>query len=138
MNTLVPEGDPAEICSGREINPDGHNRPIGRDIVPSTERDRPPAQWEVNNAQVINRYDVLMPYLHRQDVLFSDSHKSKTPSTPYNKRPATEATIQVVEVVGGHKKGHKLDNRPLCSFCSKLGHLIDACWLKHPEKKAFL
>jgi hypothetical protein len=28
-----------------------------------------------------------------------------------------------------------VDNRPLCSFCSKPGHLIDACWLKHHEKK---
>ena len=33
-NTLVPEGDPAEIYSGREINPDGHNRSVGRDNVP--------------------------------------------------------------------------------------------------------
>jgi len=91
--------------------------------------------WEVNNAQVINRYDVLMPCLHRQDVLFVDSQESKTPSTSSNKRPATEAVIQVAEVVWGHKKGRKVDNRPLCSFCSKPGHLIDACLLNHSEKK---
>ena len=84
-------------------------------------------EWEVNNAQVINRYDVLMPCLHRQDVLFSDFQESKTPPSSSNKRPATEAAIQVAEVVGGHKKGRKLDNRPLCSFCSKPGHLVDAC-----------
>ncbi len=36
---------------------------------------------------------------------------------------------------GGHKKGWTLDNRPLCSFCSKPGYLVDACWLKHSEKK---
>jgi len=61
-------------------------------------------EWEVNNARVINRYDDLMPCLHRQDVLFSDSQESKIPSTPSNKRPTTEASIQVAEVVGGHKK----------------------------------
>jgi hypothetical protein len=33
-NTPVPEDYPAEICSGREINPHGHNRPVGRDNVP--------------------------------------------------------------------------------------------------------
>jgi hypothetical protein len=87
------------------------------------------------NAQVINRYDVLMPCLHRQDVIFADSQESITPSTPSNKRLATEAAIQVAEDVGGHKKGRKVDNRPLCSFCSKPGHLIDACWPEHPEKK---
>jgi hypothetical protein len=92
-------------------------------------------EWEVNNAQVINMYDVLMPCLHRQDVLFADSQESKTPSTLSNKRPATEAAIQVAEVVGGHKRGRKVGNRPLCSFCSKPRHLIDTCWLKHPEKK---
>jgi hypothetical protein len=68
-------------------------------------------------------------------VLFSDSQESKTPTNPANKRPATEAAIQVAEAVGGHKKGRKLDNRPLCSFCSKPGLLIDDCCLKHPEKK---
>ena len=61
-------------------------------------------EWEVNNAQVINRFDVLMPCLHRQDVLFADSQNSKTPSNPSIKRPATEAAVQVAEVVGGHKK----------------------------------
>jgi hypothetical protein len=76
-----------------------------------------------------------MPYLHKQDVLFADSEESKTPCTPFNKRPSTEATIQVAEVVGGHKKNRKMDNRPLCFLCSKMGHLIDACSLKHPEKK---
>ena len=57
-------------------------------------------EWEVNNAKVISRYDVLMPCIHRQDVLFSDSQESKTPSTPSNKRPSAEATIQVAEVAG--------------------------------------
>ncbi len=92
-------------------------------------------EWEVNNAQVINRYDILMPCLHRQDVIFADSQESKILSTSSNKRPATGATIQVAEVVGGHKKGRKVDNCPLCSFCSKPGHSIHACCLKHPEKK---
>ena len=91
-----------------------------------------------NYAQVINRYDALMPYLHRQDVLFLDSQESKNPSTPSNKRPATKEAIQVPEVVGGHKTSRKLDNRPLCSFCSKPGHLLDACWLKNPDKKKAL
>jgi hypothetical protein len=27
-------------------------------------------EWEMNNAQIINSYDVLMPCLHRQDVIF--------------------------------------------------------------------
>ena len=92
-------------------------------------------EWKVTNAQLINRYDILMPCLHRQDVSFSDSYESKTPSTPSNKRPATEVAIQVAEVVEGYKKDRKVDNRPLCSFCSKPMHLTDACWLKHPEKK---
>ena len=83
--------------------------------------------------QVINRHDILMPCLHRQGVLFADSQESRTPSTPsYYKRPTTDASIQAAEVVGGHKKGRKVNNIPLCSFCSKTGHLIDACWLKHP------
>jgi hypothetical protein len=45
-------------------------------------------EWEVNNNQVINRYDVLMPCLHRQDVLFADSIESKGTPNPSNKRPA--------------------------------------------------
>ena len=85
--------------------------------------------------QVVNRYDILMPCLHRQDVIFADSQESKTPSTSSNKRSTTEAVIQVAEVVGGHKKGRKVGNHPICSFFSKPGHLIDACWLKHHEKK---
>ena len=92
-------------------------------------------EWEANNAQVINRCDVLMPCLHRQDVLFAKSQESKTSSTPSNKRQATEATIQVAEVVEGHKKGRKFDNRPFCILFSKPGRLIDACRLKHHEKK---
>jgi hypothetical protein len=92
-------------------------------------------EWEVNNAEVINIYDVLMACLHWQDVLFSDSQESKLPPTSSNKRLATEVAIQVAEVIGGHKKGRKVDNRHLCSFCSTPGHLIDACWLKHLEKK---
>ena len=74
--------------------------------------------------------------LERQDVLFPNSYESKTPSTSSKKRPATEAAIQVAEVVGEHKKVRKVSNRPLCSFCSKPRFLlIDACWLKHHEKK---
>ena len=93
---------------------------------------------EVNNAEVINRYDVLMPCLHSQDVLFSDSQESKTPFTSSNKKPTIEIVIQVAEVLGGHKKGRKLNNCPLFSFCSKPGRLFDAFWLKnHEKKKAF-
>ena len=62
-------------------------------------------EWEVNNAQVLKMYDILMPCLHRQDVLFFDSQESKTPSTPSDKRLATEAAIHVAKVVGGHTKG---------------------------------
>jgi len=68
-------------------------------------------------------------------IFSADSQESKTPYTPSNKRPTTEAAILVAEVVGGHKKGRKLDYRPLCSFCYKPGHLIDAWWLNHHEKK---
>jgi hypothetical protein len=92
-------------------------------------------EWEVNNNQVINRYDVLMPCLHRQDVLFADSIESKGTPTPSNKRPAFEAPLQVAEVVGDFKKSRKVDNRPLCTHCSKPGHSIDSCWIKYPEKK---
>jgi len=85
-------------------------------------------EWDLNNAQGVNRYNVLMPCLHRQDAFFSESQESKTPSTLSNKRPTTEGDIQVVEVVGGTRKGRKLDYRPLCSLCSKPGHFIDDCW----------
>ena len=74
-------------------------------------RERPPKkvetyllEWELNNVQIINSYNVLMSCLHRQDVIWSDSREFKTPSTPSYKRPTTEAAIQVAEVVGGHKK----------------------------------
>jgi hypothetical protein len=92
-------------------------------------------EWEVSNNQVVNRYDVLMPCLHRQDVLFADSLVSKGASTSSNKRPANDTALQVAEVVGDFKKGRKVDNRPLCSHCSKPGHSVDACWMKYPEKK---
>ena len=62
---------------------------------------------------------LCLVYIDRQDVLFPNSYESKTPSTPSNKRLATEVAIQVAEAVGGQKKGRKVDNRPLCSFCSK-------------------
>jgi hypothetical protein len=78
-------------------------------------------EWEVNNAQVRNRYDVLMPCLHRQDVLFSYPHESKTPSTPSNKRPTTEAVIQVAEVVGGTKKDANRTIALFASFVLNLG-----------------
>jgi hypothetical protein len=61
-------------------------------------------EWEVNNNQVINMYDVLMPCLHRQDVIFADSIESKVTPTPSNKRTAFEALLQVAEVVGDLKK----------------------------------
>jgi len=57
-------------------------------------------EWEVNKSQVINSYKILMPCLHRQDVLFSVSRELKTPpAPPSNKRLATEAALQVAEVV---------------------------------------
>jgi hypothetical protein len=34
-NASVTEGNPAEGCSDREIDPDGHNWPVGRGNVPS-------------------------------------------------------------------------------------------------------
>jgi hypothetical protein len=74
--------------------------------------------------------------LERQDFLFPNSYESKTPSTSSKKRPATEAAIQVAEVVGEHKKGRKVSNLPLCSFCFKPRFLfIDACWLNHHENR---
>jgi hypothetical protein len=38
-------------------------------------------------------------------------------------------------MVGGHKKGRKVDNRPLYFFYSKPRHSIDAWWIKYPNKK---
>jgi hypothetical protein len=78
-------------------------------------------EWEVNNLQVINSYKILMPCLHRQDVVFSDSRESKTHTPPSNKRLATEAALQVAEVVRGSKRPRAIDNRPPCAFCSKPG-----------------
>jgi hypothetical protein len=75
-------------------------------------------EWEVNNAQTINSYDVLIPCLHRHDVLFSDSQESKTLPSFSTKRPTTEAAIQIAEIVGRHNFFRKVDNRSLCYFCS--------------------
>jgi hypothetical protein len=91
-------------------------------------------EWEVNNNQVINRYDVLMPCLHRQDVLFANSLESQGISTPSNKRTTFEAPLQVAEAVGDFKKRRKVDNRPLCTHWHKPGHTIDDCWMKYPDK----
>ena len=76
-----------------------------------------------------------MPCLHRQDVLFSDSRESKTLTPPSKKRLATEAALQVAEVVRGPKRPRAIDNRPPCAFCSKPGHLAENCWVKFPDKK---
>ena len=76
-----------------------------------------------------------MPCLHRQDVLFADSVESKGTPTPSNTRTAFDAPLQVAEVVDDFKKIRKVDNRPLCSQCHKLGHSIDDCWMKYPDKK---
>jgi len=81
----------------------------------------------VNNSQVINSYKIR---IHRQDVLFSDSRESKTSPPPSNKRLATEAALQVAEVVRGPKRPRAIDNRPPCAFCSKPGHLAENCWVK--------
>ncbi len=81
-------------------------------------------EWEVNSAQFTNNYDVLMTYLHRQDVLFFDSRKFKTSSIPSNKRPTTKKNVQVAEVVERHQKNGVSSS---LFFCSKPGHLIDAC-----------
>jgi hypothetical protein len=90
---------------------------------------------EVNNATAINSYAILMPCLHIQEVLFSDSQESKNQPSSSTKRPAREAALQASEVVGGRSKFRKVDNRPLCSFCSKPGHNAEACWVKYPDKK---
>jgi hypothetical protein len=95
-------------------------------------------EWEVNNNQVVNRYDVLMHCLHRQDVLFADSIESKGTPTPSNKRTAFEAPLQVAEVVDDFKKSRKVDNRPICTHCSKSGHSIDNCWMKYPDKRSLI
>ncbi len=76
-----------------------------------------------------------MPCLHTQDVIFSDSRESKTLTPPSNKRQATEAALQVAEVVRGHKRPRAIDNRPPCAFCSKPGHLAENCWVKFPDRK---
>ncbi len=77
-----------------------------------------------------------MPCLHRQDVLFSDSQDSKNQPSSSTKRPVHEAALQASEVVGGRSnKFRKVDNRPLCSFCSKPGHNAEACWVKYLDKK---
>ena len=46
-----------------------------------------------------------------------------------------EAPLQVAEVVGDFKKRRKVDNRPLCTYCSKPGHSIDSCWMQYPDQK---
>ena len=91
-------------------------------------------EWEVNNSQIINSYRALMPCLHRQDVLFSDSRESKNPIPP-PKRQATEAALQVAEVVKRPKRPRAIDNRPPCAFCHKPGHLAENCWTQFPEKR---
>jgi len=78
---------------------------------------------------------VCLAFIYRQDVLFSDSREMKTPPPPSNKRLATDAALQVAEVVRGHKRPRGIDNRPPCAFCSKPGHLAENCWVKFPEKK---
>ena len=89
-------------------------------------------EWELNNSQIINFYKALMPCLHRQDVLFSDSRESKTPNPPLNKRLSTEATLHVAEVVKGPKRPRAIDNRPPCAFCHKPNHLAENRWSKKP------
>jgi len=92
-------------------------------------------EWEVNNLQVINYYKILMPCLQRYDVLFSDSSELKTPPPPSKRRLATEATLQVAEVIRGAKRTRAIDNRPPCAFCSTPGHLAENCWVQFPDKK---
>ena len=92
-------------------------------------------EWEVNNRMRIDSYLLLMPCLHRQDVLFSDSKESKTPNQSSHKRPAHEAALQMAEVVKGPKKPRAIDNRPPCAFCHKPGHLAEVCWSQFPEKR---
>jgi hypothetical protein len=92
-------------------------------------------EWEVNNSQIINSYKGLMPCLHRQDVLFSDSRESKIPNSTPNKRLAPEAALQVVETAKGPKRPRAIDNRPPCDFCHKPGHLAENCWSKFPDKR---
>ncbi len=58
-------------------------------------------EWEVNNSQIINSYMSLMPCLHRQDVLFSDSKESKTSNPSSNKRLASDVALKVAECGGG-------------------------------------
>ena len=75
-----------------------------------------------------------MPCLHRQDVLYFESLEFKARSNPHNKKQATDASLQVAEVVEGSKR-RKVDNHPLCCHCHKPGHLIYSCWRKYPNKK---
>ena len=92
-------------------------------------------EWEVNTGIVLNSYKLLMPCLHRQDVLFSDSKELKTYNPPSTKRPAPATVLQVTEVVKGPKRPRAIDNRPPCAFCHKPGHLAENCWEQFPQKK---
>ncbi len=76
-----------------------------------------------------------MPCLHRQDVLFSDSKESKTSNSSSNKGLASDAALQVAEVVRGTKRPRAIDSRPPCELCHKPGHLAENCWTKFPQKK---
>jgi hypothetical protein len=93
-------------------------------------------EWEINNNKRIDNFVSLMPCLHRQDVLHSDSLELKNHQNTSNKRPSTsDASLRGAEVMDGSKKRKVLDNRPLCSYCHKPGHIIDNCWGKYPDKK---
>jgi len=76
-----------------------------------------------------------MPCLHRQDVFFAETLESKTSPNTSKKKVATEAFHAIEVDVGSRRNKRKLDNRPPCSQCRKLGHSIDSCWEKYPEKK---
>jgi hypothetical protein len=93
-------------------------------------------EWEVNNAQVITTFEILMPCLHRQDVLFAETLETKASLYTSNKGADTEALLQASDVEnGGQINKRKLDNRPLCFHCHKPDTLIDSCWGKYPDKK---
>ena len=85
---------------------------------------------------MINTFEILMPCLHRQDVIFAETLESKASPNTSNTRAATDALLQAYNVEeGGRRNKRKIENRRLCSHCHKPGHSIDYCWGKYPEKK---
>jgi hypothetical protein len=93
-------------------------------------------EWEIDNNKRIDNFVSLMPCLHRQDVLHSDSLELKNHQNTSNKRPSTsDASLRGAEVMDGTKNAKSLTTAPFALIVISPGTSLIIVGASIPTKR---